>query len=286
VSNALGATVGLSSSAGNAAGQASRGARHFGSVEAPAGDGAAQPGIVAHAGGGNGIAGNAPPGGQTSQPGAAGARPYQSTQSTHGQAGYGQPATGDSAPRVAAERPEGYVVGQPTREQPVVNNLRPSGDEPMVPGQALRPGEWQPRPDPPPERPKEEDEKDSKGKTKSQSKNLAEKRGMDWGLRDAARGSVGVTRPVVVECHADRLVVISDRGAEYNKVIPLRPRMESSIDTFISAVWEHMEDWGIAGRGMYWRPVLSVYVDPQAEQRFADLSVLLEGSGLTVKRKN
>jgi len=42
--------------------------------------------------------------------------------------------------------------------------------------------------------------------------------------------------------------------------------------------------WGIAGRGMYWRPVLHVYVAPEAEQRFAELSALLEGSGLTVER--
>ena len=113
---------------------------------------------------------------------------------------------------------------------------------------------------------------------------MAAKRGADWGLRDAARGSVGVTRPIRVECYADRLVVVSDRSPADNKVIALGPRTASSIDTFVSAVWEHME-WGMAGRGMYWRPVLQVYVAPDAEQRFAELSALLEGSGLTVERK-
>ena len=79
--------------------------------------------------------------------------------------------------------------------------------------------------------------------------------------------------------------MISDRGPADNKVIPLGPRTGSSIDPFISAVWEHMEAWGMAGRGMYWRPVLQVSVAPDAEQRFAELAALLEGSGLTVERK-
>ena len=88
-----------------------------------------------------------------------------------------------------------------------------------------------------------------------------------------------------VECYADRLVVISDRGRAGDKVVPLGPRTASSIDLFISAVWEQMEAWGMAGRGMYWRPVLQVRVAPGAERRFAELSALLEGSGLTVERR-
>ena len=61
------------------------------------------------------------------------------------------------------------------------------------------------------------------------------------------------------------------------------PRRRST--PFISAIWGHIEGWGIAGRGMYWRPVLQVWVAPGGEERFADLSALLDGSGLTVKRR-
>ena len=157
----------------------------------------------------------------------------------------------------------------------------------VQPGYALRPGEWQPTPEPPPP-PKKHDDKDKDDDDKhgdKHKKSLAEKRGADWGLRDAARGSVGVTRPIRVECYADRLVVFSERGPTGNKVIPLGPRTQSSINPLISAVWDCMETWGMAGRGMYWRPVLQFYVAPDAEQRFAELSALLEGSGLTVERK-
>jgi hypothetical protein len=191
---------------------------------------------------------------------------------------------GGAPGRVASvERPEGYVAGQPAHEREPSNG-RPetSGDDATRTAWAPRPGEWQPAPDPPPER--RPDPKDEHPR-RSREKCVAEKRGTDWSLRDAARGSVGVTRPVRVECYADRLVIISDRGPAANRVIPLGQRTGASIDAFISAVWEHMEGWGIAGRSMYWRPVLHVYVASDAEQRFADLSVLLEDSGMKVTRK-
>ncbi len=149
-------------------------------------------------------------------------------------------------------------------------------------GQALRPGEWEPTPDPPP---KKADDKDNDKQDGKREKSLAAKRGADWGLRDSSRGSFGVTRPIRIDCYADRLVVVSERSPAASRTIPLGPRTASSIDTLISAVWEHMDTWGIAGRGMYWRPVLQVYVAPDAERRFADLAALLEGSGLTIERK-
>ena len=177
-------------------------------------------------------------------------------------------------------RPDGYIVGQPPREQVAVKEP-PSGPHQ---GRIPRPGEWEPTSDLPPEKPKDKEEHKDKERRKD-VKSLAEKRGQDWGLRDAAHGSVGVTRPIRVECYADRLVVISDRGPTHNKVIAIGARTETSVDPLISAAWEHIEGWGMAGRGMYWRPVLQVSVAPDAEPQFQELAALLEGSGLSVVRK-
>ena len=177
------------------------------------------------------------------------------------------------------ERPEGYVVGQPLREQTASNN-RQHVSEGAQAGRVLRPGEWEPSPDRPPPKRDEKDDDKHRGRH-----SLAEKRGTDWGLRDAARGSVGMTRPIRVACYADRLVILSERGADDNKTIALGPRTATSIDALISAVWEHMESWGMAGRGMYWRPLLHVYVASDAESRFTELSALLDGSGVLVERK-
>ncbi len=113
---------------------------------------------------------------------------------------------------------------------------------------------------------------------------LAAIRGRDWGLPDASARSVPVTRPIRIECYGDRLVVGPAAGPFPQQIVPVSGRIEPSIDTFVSSIWDYMELWGIAGRGMYWRPVLNVYVGPQAEGHFRELEILLEDSGLEVRR--
>jgi hypothetical protein len=58
-----------------------------------------------------------------------------------------------------------------------------------------------------------------------------------------------------------------------------------AIDPLVTGIWEQMDAWGMAGKGMYWRPLLSIYIAPGAEQRFQDLDRLLQGSGLIVQKK-
>ncbi len=116
-------------------------------------------------------------------------------------------------------------------------------------------------------------------------KSLAQARGRDWGLPDAGAGAVPITRPVRVDLYPDRMEVVPERGLGGGKVIEMRPRTGQSVDQLVSTVWKQMDQWGIAGRGMYWRPVLSFHVQPGAEERFAELGALLEGSGLSIKRK-
>jgi hypothetical protein len=67
-------------------------------------------------------------------------------------------------------------------------------------------------------------------------------------------------------------------------VVAAPNELVSSIDEFVSAIWEHMEQWGIAVAGGYWRPILHVEVGYGADQRFRELQTLLEGSGMEVVR--
>jgi biopolymer transport protein ExbD len=147
------------------------------------------------------------------------------------------------------------------------------------PGTPARPGEWIPQ------QPDSQRESSGEAQVDDQARCLAETRGENWGLRDAASGSVPVTRPIRIDLYRDRLVIVPEKGMASIRVIPLTSRTEDAIDGMISAVWELMDAWGIAGKGMYWRPVLSVYVTPGAESRYRDLATLLDGSGLEVKRK-
>jgi hypothetical protein len=114
---------------------------------------------------------------------------------------------------------------------------------------------------------------------------LAKTRGKSWGLPESTRSATPITRPIRIRCQGDRLEIVAERGLRGGKVIALGPRTEDSVDEFVAAVWEYMTGWGIAGNGMYWRPILNVEVAPDGVDRFADLQTLLMDSGLQVRQR-
>jgi hypothetical protein len=115
---------------------------------------------------------------------------------------------------------------------------------------------------------------------------IAAARGRNWAMPDTGPQATPLTKPIRVECRRDRLVLLADRGSTGGRKIPLGAQTRDAMDDFISAVWDHTENWGIAGDRMYWRPILHVYVAPGAESRYGDLEALLHDSGLLMKRKN
>jgi hypothetical protein len=91
-----------------------------------------------------------------------------------------------------------------------------------------------------------------------------------WGLPDAPETSTSVSRPVVIECWSDKLAIIGDDGKSISKQL-------------VSSVLQHTKQWGAAGKGLYWKPTLSMRVAPEGRARFAELQTLLADSGLDVK---
>jgi hypothetical protein len=123
----------------------------------------------------------------------------------------------------------------------------------------------------------EEDEK--------KPKSLAETRGRNWSLPSAAKISVPVSRSIQIECRGDQLVILPDTGNPEPKVIPFGPRTEDAVDQLVAGVWSRTKGWGIAGRQMYWRPVLMLHLGPSGEGRCGELQALMANSGLEVTRK-
>ena len=118
----------------------------------------------------------------------------------------------------------------------------------------------------------------------SASHSIAQSRGRDWALPSSARNAIGISRPIRVYCEPDQLVVFPDNRAQRGgQTVQLGPRTADSVDELVSAVWSHMEAWGIAGEGMFWRPVLWLEPSAGAERRVADLATLLAGSGFEIK---
>ena len=111
-------------------------------------------------------------------------------------------------------------------------------------------------------------------------------KGKNWGLPEAQRHVTGVTRPIRVTMQKDKLILLPEREDRRRQEIGLSPEMTvKELDSLVAGVQRQMRSWGIAVDGGYWKPALSVEVQPGAEDRFAELQSALSGSGIEVQRK-
>jgi hypothetical protein len=110
-------------------------------------------------------------------------------------------------------------------------------------------------------------------------------RGKDWALRNKPGRAVPVRRTIHVVVHDDQLIIVPDEAPIQNdrpagKIVPIQGDTVQSLDAFVTEIRETIDDWGIAGENLYWRPVLVLTVAPDGQKRTADLSRLLKNSGL------
>jgi len=191
----------------------------------------------------------------------------------------GGPPPEGTAPAAHGQPGQSGSPSQPPQGMAAAAAAAPPGAAAAQAGTPRRPGEWVPEP------PADARDASSEVHVEDNPSSLAKSRGQNWGLRDAAQGSVPITRPIRIDLYPDRLLIVPEQGLAGIKVISLGAKTEDTIDDTISAIWDLMDSWGIAGKGMYWRPVLNVHVAPTADPRYHDLASLLQGSGLEVKRK-
>jgi len=98
--------------------------------------------------------------------------------------------------------------------------------------------------------------------------------------------ATGITRPIFVECHPDRLVILPDQGTDGKpQVVPIQATMRNTIGPLATALRTHMDRWGLAVADGYWKPVLRVKVMPGADTQFEQLQSLLESNGIDVQKK-
>ena len=114
---------------------------------------------------------------------------------------------------------------------------------------------------------------------------LSDSRGKNFALPNFDSDLTEIQRPIRIGCFHDRLVIQKERGVDARALtIPLNGALVDDVESFIARIWDRMERWGLAIPGGYWRPVLKVDVAPGAESRFAELSTLLQNSGVIVER--
>ncbi len=279
-----GSGYGPGNGAGGPAGSGTPGGMGVSTIMLPGGNGNGQGNAVA--GGPAGPANTNPGGANNDTPSG---NPSATTMSTrcppNGQAANGSPVA------AGVVRPDGYISGRPNDGNPPPVRPDPSSSLAMGPATLPLPGEWRPS-EKPPERDRDAEEKEKAEKKKHPyDKVKIDHDKDDWALRNATRHAAAISRPIHVDCYPDRIVLVSEAGAPGTpdrgepRVILCENIGRRDADKLVAAVWEIMDTWGIAGREMYWRPILNFYVAPGGEPRLLDLTRSLEGSGLVIERK-
>ncbi len=114
---------------------------------------------------------------------------------------------------------------------------------------------------------------------------MAHTRGSNWGLPEGGSAQSAATRPILVYCYPDRLVIPAERANLPPTQVKLGEKAQESMDEFVHGVWQHMKAWGPAGKGLYWRPTLLMDIQPGAANRYAEVKALLDDSGLDVHER-
>jgi hypothetical protein len=114
-----------------------------------------------------------------------------------------------------------------------------------------------------------------------------QQRGKDWALRQKPDRSVPVRRPIRVVVRQNQLAILADGAASTpnapGKVVPLNGDTVLAVDDFVKQVQSQIDGWGIAGKGLHWRPVIILTVGPDGQKRADDLARLLRNSGLELR---
>jgi hypothetical protein len=113
-------------------------------------------------------------------------------------------------------------------------------------------------------------------------------RGKNWALIDANAQATPIRRTIQAVVRGDRVAVLPEgtsaaAGAAGGREIPLTGNSRDAYEPFMMALESQIKDWGMAGRGLYWRPVLEVNVGPDGQQRAADIARLLKNSGIELR---
>ena len=115
---------------------------------------------------------------------------------------------------------------------------------------------------------------------------IAASQGSNWALPNANGGGIGITRPLQLYCGAQSIAILPESGTSHNQPenIAINGNLQATMKPLAEAIWNRIENWGIAGPNVYWKPILNFRVEPGTEQQFEQIRVLLDGSGLEVRR--
>jgi hypothetical protein len=117
---------------------------------------------------------------------------------------------------------------------------------------------------------------------------IADSKGANWALEKSHLKSVAIRRPIPVVVRDNKMILLANknirRGVESTgQEISLEQPIHAISEDFEAAVKERLADWGLAGSGMYWKPVLQLNVESNAQMTATRIVHLLKDSGVEVE---
>ena len=112
--------------------------------------------------------------------------------------------------------------------------------------------------------------------------------GEDWALSKRSPSDIAIRRNIRVLVRGDRLELLTSSssrarsGPVVGSTVYLDGATEEGVRELIDEVQSQIKSWGMAGQGLYWRPVLLLDVAADGGARARDLSRLLESSGIDI----
>lgn len=124
--------------------------------------------------------------------------------------------------------------------------------------------------------------------TMSAAQTISQSKGANWAIGHPNLKSMAIRRPISVVVRENKMILMpasnNKRSIESQvKEISLDQSVHEISESFTAAVKERIDDWGLAGSGMYWKPVLELNVEPNAEMTATRIVHLLRDSGVEVQ---
>ena len=118
-----------------------------------------------------------------------------------------------------------------------------------------------------------------------QGKSIAESRGKNWAIQGRQMGNVPIRRTIQVVVRKNQMAILPSRHSSGDLLndgveIALNKSDQVIADDLTQALRGRVKEWGYAGRGLYWRPVLEVHFGPDSLHKISHFRRLLQDSGV------
>lgn len=113
-------------------------------------------------------------------------------------------------------------------------------------------------------------------------------RGKDWAIAGAGPGMIPIRRTIQVVVCEDALAILDEQSTTNPAVVTGREFQFQdapgvAYERMLTALDSEIKSWGMAGDGLYWRPVVELKVGAGGERRIGDLLRLLRNGGFEVR---